>query len=62
MDSNLAASQFDLRQPAPTWRLVRIRATGQVTEMVPQAAHRWTTSGQAEYVKWENGVLVVVQS
>jgi len=57
---NDQAAEFDLRGPAPTWQLVRIRATGQVTEMVPQAAHRLTTSGQAEYVAWKDGVLVAV--
>jgi hypothetical protein len=57
---NDQASQYDLRQPAPGWQLVRIKATGQVTEMVPQAAHRMVTNGQAEYVAWKNGVLVAV--
>ena len=60
MDSNQAASQFDFRQPAPTWKLVRIKASQQVTEMIPSAAHRMVTNGQAEYVAWKNGVLVAV--
>lgn len=57
---NNQAAEFDLRQPAPTWRLVRILASRQVTEMLPSAAHRLVTAGRAEYVKWENQKLVAV--
>ena len=60
MDTNLAASQFDFRKPLLGWQLVRIKATGQTIEMIPSAAHRMTTNGQAEYVEWKDGVLVAV--